>query len=112
MDEGGFGCCPLGGDAVCCPDKVKTGIEYYANYKNPNKKKKELIMSPKKQNWETMSTADYTNKNTRRKRGNVQGNCCPKPYGHENYTKRNKQDLSIYLWNILNIWTPTKFHKN
>ena len=23
LDEGGFGCCPLGGDAVCCPDKVK-----------------------------------------------------------------------------------------
>jgi len=21
LDEGGFGCCPLGGDAVCCPDK-------------------------------------------------------------------------------------------
>ena len=36
----------LAQDAVCCLDKVKTGIEYQANYKNPKKKKKELIMSP------------------------------------------------------------------
>ena len=94
----------LAQDAVCCLEKVKTGIEYQANYKNRNKKKKGI---DNESEWETISTADCTNKKQGEREASLEG-IDAQPHGYKNYLKRNKQDI----WNILNIWTPTKFHKN
>ena len=57
--------------------------------------------------WETISTADCTNKKQGEREASLEG-IDAQPHGYKNYLKRNKQDI----WNILNIWTPTKFHKN
>ena len=55
-------------------------------------------MSPKKKtNWETISTADCTNKKNKEKERPLSRELLPQPHGYKNYLKRNKQDI----WNIL-----------
>jgi len=43
LDEGGFGCCPLGGDAVCCPDKVGNQEGKKIQKINVNKNEKKTL---------------------------------------------------------------------